>query len=94
MFQYDILLSNDTQVEELIGRNVRLDYVDLTLASNEPDRYPLVQKQFSKSSQESEDNYVPPGELVSIPNKIWSKVICLKNFASWLASYNGLYLLN
>ncbi len=71
MFQYDILLSNDTQVEELIGRNVRLDYVDLTLASNDPDRYPLVQKQFSKSSQESEDNYAPPGELVLIPNKIW-----------------------
>ena len=49
------MLSEDTQLEELIGRNVRLDYVDLTLASNDPIRYPLQQKWKSKSSQQSEE---------------------------------------
>jgi len=55
-------LSNDIRLEELIGRNVRLDFVDLTVASADPVKFPLVQKQFSKSSQESDTCSFPAGE--------------------------------
>jgi hypothetical protein len=54
-FQYDVILSDDTQLEELIGRNVRLDYVNLSVASSDPIRYPLQQKWKSKSDQQSEE---------------------------------------
>ena len=61
-FKYDVILSNDVRLEELIGRNVRLDFIDLTVASNDPVRFPLVQKQFSKSSQDSDNGSNPEGE--------------------------------
>ena len=60
--KYDVILSNDVRLEELIGRNVRLDFIDLTVASNDPVRFPLVQKQFSKSSQDSDNGSNPEGE--------------------------------
>ena len=52
-FQYDVILSDSTQLEDLIGRNVRLDYVDLTVKSSDPAKYPLSRHWKSQHNEES-----------------------------------------
>lgn len=54
-FQNDQTLSTQTRVESLISRSVRLDYVDLTVKSLNPTRFPIEPKFAPDSDAETTD---------------------------------------
>jgi hypothetical protein len=59
-------------VQELTGGSN--DLVDLGVASNDPVRFPLVQTQLSKSSQESDSFSIPAG----VDSELWFALLPLK----------------